>query len=175
MKVSAVKEENRVIEAPAVIFHCQNALAEAISSGALKRDCVAIVRFQGPKAIGMPELHKLTPYLGNLQDQGYKVALVTDGRMSGASGKVPAAIHLTPEAMDGGLIAKVQDGDWVRVDANTGTLSVLVDDLVLAQRAAAQQDLTASHQGMGRELFSGQRRLVNGAEQGACSLFNDGF
>ncbi|WP_137170323.1 phosphogluconate dehydratase [Marinomonas sp. FW-1] len=173
IKVSAVKEENRIIEAPAAVFHSQNELAAAIASGELKRDCVAVVRFQGPKAIGMPELHKLTPYLGNLQDQGYRVALVTDGRMSGASGKVPAAIHLTPEALAGGLIAKIQDGDMVRLDAIEGTLSVLVSDEELNQREAASQDLTNSHQGMGRELFSAQRILVSGAEQGACSLFND--
>ncbi|BFM50896.1 phosphogluconate dehydratase [Marinomonas sp. THO17] len=173
IKVSAVKEENRVIEAPAVVFHSQHDLADAIGSGALKRDCIAVIRFQGPKAMGMPELHKLTPFLGNLQDQGYKVALVTDGRMSGASGKVPAAIHLTPEALAGGLIAKIQDGDMVRLDANEGTLSLLVSEEELQQREAATQDLTASHQGMGRELFSAQRILVSGAEQGACSLFND--
>jgi phosphogluconate dehydratase len=173
MKVSAVKEESRVVEAPAVVFHDQNELADAISSGQLERDCVAVVRFQGPKAIGMPELHKLTPFLGNLQDKGYKVALVTDGRMSGASGKVPAAIHLTPEALAGGLIAKVQTGDLVRVDANTGELSLLVSEQELAQREAATCDLRSSHQGMGRELFSAQRLLVSGAEQGACSLFND--
>ena len=171
IKVSAVKEENRVIEAPAAVFHDQNDLAEAIRTGELKRDCVAVVRYQGPKAIGMPELHKLTPFLGNLQDQGYKVALVTDGRMSGASGKVPAAIHLTPEALAGGLIGKIQDGDLVRLDANKGTLSVLVSDAELAKREQASCDLTASHQGMGRELFAGYRMLVNGAEQGACSLF----
>ncbi|MEO9275579.1 phosphogluconate dehydratase [Marinomonas sp. 5E14-1] len=173
IKVSAVKEENRVIEAPAAVFHSQNELAEAIGSGQLKRDCVAVVRFQGPKALGMPELHKLTPFLGNLQDQGYKVALVTDGRMSGASGKVPAAIHLTPEALAGGLIAKIQDGDLVRLDANKGLLSVLISDEELHTRAVATQDLSDSHQGMGRELFSAQRILVSGAEQGACSLFND--
>jgi len=173
IKVSAVKEENRVIEAPAAVFHSQHELADAIGSGELKRDCIAVIRFQGPKAMGMPELHKLTPFLGNLQDQGYKVALVTDGRMSGASGKVPAAIHLTPEALAGGLIAKIQDGDMVRLDANEGTLSLLVSDEELQQREAATQDLTASHQGMGRELFSAQRILVSGAEQGACSLFND--
>ncbi|MBJ7549688.1 phosphogluconate dehydratase [Marinomonas ostreistagni] len=171
IKVSAVKEENRVIEAPAAVFQDQNDLAEAIRTGELKRDCVAVVRYQGPKAIGMPELHKLTPFLGNLQDQGYKVALVTDGRMSGASGKVPAAIHLTPEALAGGLIGKIQDGDLVRLDANKGTLSVLVSDAELAKREQASCDLTASHQGMGRELFAGYRMLVNGAEQGACSLF----
>jgi len=173
IKVSAVKEENRIIEAPAAVFHSQNALAEAIASGELKRDCVAVVRFQGPKALGMPELHKLTPYLGNLQDQGYRVALVTDGRMSGASGKVPAAIHLTPEALAGGLIAKIKDGDMIRLDAVEGTLSVLISEEELNDREAVQQDLTDSHQGMGRELFSAQRILVSGAEQGACSLFND--
>ncbi|MDE8601901.1 phosphogluconate dehydratase [Marinomonas sp. RSW2] len=173
IKVSAVAEENRIVEAPAVIFHSQNDLADAIASGKLKRDCVAIVRFQGPKALGMPELHKLTPYLINLQDQGYKVALVTDGRMSGASGKVPAAIHLTPEALSGGLIAKLKDGDLIRLDAVEGTLSVLISDEELANREAVQHDLTESHQGMGRELFSAQRILVSGAEQGACSLFND--
>lgn len=173
MKVSAVKPENRIIEAPAVVFHGQNELAEAISSGQLKRDCVAVVRFQGPKAIGMPELHKLTPFLGNLQDQGYKVALVTDGRMSGASGKVPAAIHLTPEALDGGLIAKIQDGDMVRVDAESGTLELLISADEMQARQPAKCDLTASHQGMGRELFASQRLMVNGAEQGACSLFVD--
>lgn len=173
IKVSAVKEENRIIEAPAAVFHDQNELVEAIRSGALQRDCVAVVRYQGPKAIGMPELHKLTPYLGNLQDQGYKVALVTDGRMSGASGKVPAAIHLTPEALAGGLIAKIQDGDVVRLDAVSGTLTVLVDEAELAAREAATCDLRASHQGMGRELFASSRLLVSGAEQGACSLFHD--
>ncbi|AWY01894.1 phosphogluconate dehydratase [Marinomonas primoryensis] len=173
IKVSAVAEENRIVEAPAVIFHSQNDLADAIASGELKRDCVAVVRFQGPKALGMPELHKLTPYLINLQDQGYKVALVTDGRMSGASGKVPAAIHLTPEALSGGLIAKLKDGDLIRLDAVEGTLSVLISDEELANREIVQQDLTDSHQGMGRELFSAQRILVSGAEQGACSLFND--
>ncbi len=173
IKVSAVQEANRIIEAPAVVFHSQNALADAISSGELKRDCIAVVRFQGPKALGMPELHKLTPFLGNLQDQGYKVALVTDGRMSGASGKVPAAIHLTPEALAGGLIAKIKDGDMVRLDAIEGTLSVLISDEELNGREAAKQDLTDSHQGMGRELFSAQRALVSGAEQGACSLFSD--
>lgn len=173
IKVSAVKESNRVIEAPAVVFNDQNDLVAAIANGSLKRDCVAVVRFQGPKAIGMPELHKLTPYLGNLQDQGFKVALVTDGRMSGASGKVPAAIHMTPEALAGGVIGKIQDGDMIRLDANEGTLEVIVSDAELSSRELAICDLSRSHQGMGRELFSAQRMLVNGAEQGACSLFND--
>lgn len=171
IKVSAVKEENRVIEAPAAVFHSQHDLADAIISGELKRDCVAVVRFQGPQAIGMPELHKLTPYLGNLQDQGYKVALVTDGRMSGASGKVPAAIHLTPEAVCGGAIGRIQDGDIVRLDANTGELSLLIDSQNLAHREQAKHDLSVSHQGMGRELFVSQRAMVTGAEEGATSLF----
>ena len=121
----------------------------------------------------MPELHKLTPYLGNLQDQGYKVALVTDGRMSGASGKVPAAIHLTPEALAGGLIANIKDGDMMRLEAVEGTLSVLVSDDELNNREAAKQDLTSSHQGMGRELFGFMRRNLSSAETGACSLFDE--
>ena len=171
IKVSAVKDENRVIEAPAAVFHSQHDLADAIMKGELKRDCVAVVRFQGPQAIGMPELHKLTPYLGNLQDQGYKVALVTDGRMSGASGKVPAAIHLTPEAAAGGAIGRIQEGDIVRLDANTGELSLLIDSQNLAHREQAKHDLDASHQGMGRELFVAQRATVTGAEEGATSLF----
>ncbi|TBR44285.1 phosphogluconate dehydratase [Marinomonas agarivorans] len=171
IKVSAVKPENRIIEAPAAVFHSQNDLEAAIKSGELKRDCVAVVRFQGPKALGMPELHKLTPHLGNLQDQGFNVALVTDGRMSGASGKVPAAIHLTPEAIEGGLIGKIQDGDLIRLDAEKGELSLLISETDLQQREQVQQDLTASHQGMGRELFATQRAMVTGAEEGASSLF----
>ncbi len=173
IKVSAVKQKNRIIEAPAVVFHNQHDLADAISSGELKRDCVAIVRFQGPKATGMPELHKLTPLLSNLQDQGHKVALVTDGRMSGASGKVPAAIHLTPEALTGGLIAKIKDGDLIRLDSIKNTLSVLVPDEEMSLRTNSECDLTHFHQGMGRELFVSQRLLVSSAEQGACTLFND--
>lgn len=123
IKVSAVQEQHRVVEAPAVVIDDQNKLDALFKAGALDRDCVVVVKGQGPKANGMPELHKLTPLLGTLQDKGFKVALLTDGRMSGASGKVPAAIHLTPEALDGGLIAKVQDGDLIRVDALTGELS----------------------------------------------------
>lgn len=171
IKVSAVKPENRIIEAPAAVFHSQHDVEKAIVSGELKRDCVAVVRFQGPKAIGMPELHKLTPHLGNLQDQGFKVALVTDGRMSGASGKVPAAIHLTPEAVEGGLINKIHDGDLIRLDANAGTLTLLISDEELAARKACEHDLSRSHQGMGRELFASQRAMVTGAEEGASNLF----
>jgi phosphogluconate dehydratase len=132
---------------------------------------VVVVRFQGPKAIGMPELHKLTPPLGVLQQRGFKVALVTDGRMSGASGKVPAAIHVTPEALDGGLLAKVQNGDLIRVDGDAGVLELLVDATELAARDTATLDLTSSHYGMGRELFGGFRLQLSGAEQGACALF----
>ena len=167
IKVSAVKPENRIVEAPAKVFHTQNALLDAFKAGELSRDFVAVVRFQGPKAIGMPELHKLTPTLGILQDRGYRVALVTDGRMSGASGKVPAAIHVTPEAADGGAIARIRDGDMIRLDAETGELTVLVDAAEFAARPVATEDLSASHYGMGRELFAGFRALVGAADQGA--------
>ncbi|SEG50138.1 phosphogluconate dehydratase [Marinobacterium lutimaris] len=173
MKISAVKPEHRVVEAPAVVLQDQDELKPMFERGELDRDCVLVVRFQGPNAIGMPELHKLTPFLGTLQDRGFKVALVTDGRMSGASGKVPAAIHLTPEATQGGMIAKVRDGDLVRVDGETGELRLLVDEAELAARDAAGADLSRSHFGMGRELFGGMRRLVSGAEQGASFLFVD--
>ncbi len=172
IKVSSVPSDRFVIEAPAVVLHEQDDLKALFDAGKLDRDCVVVVRFQGPAAMGMPELHKLTPMLGSLQDRGFKVALVTDGRMSGASGKVPAAIHLTPEALHGGLIAKVQDGDMIRLDANNGDLTLLVDESTLAAREAATADL-ASHQfGWGREMFAGMRQLVSGAEQGASVLFN---
>lgn len=167
IKVSAVKPEHRVIEAPARVFHSQQALTDAFKAGELNGDMVAVVRFQGPKAVGMPELHKLTPALGVLQDRGFKVALLTDGRMSGASGKVPAAIHVTPEANDGGLIGRIKDGDVVRLDANAGTLDVLADMAEFMARAPATQDLTAEHFGMGRELFAGFRALVGAADKGA--------
>lgn len=169
IKVSAVQEKHRVVEAPAVVIDDQNKLDALFKSGALDRDCVVVVKGQGPKANGMPELHKLTPLLGSLQDKGFKVALMTDGRMSGASGKVPAAIHLTPEAIDGGLIAKVQDGDLVRVDALTGELSLLVSDAELAARTAAEIDLRHSRYGMGRELFGALRSNLSSPETGARS------
>src|SRR5690606_24469805 len=121
IKVSAVKPEHRVVEAPARVFHSQDGLLAAFKAGELVGDMVAVVRFSGPRAVGMPELHKLTPSLGVLQDRGFKVALLTDGRMSGASGKVPAAIHMSPEANDGGPISKIRDGDMIRLDANEGT------------------------------------------------------
>jgi phosphogluconate dehydratase len=169
IKVSAVPEANRIIEAPAVVINDQNEIDALFQSGSLDRDCVVVVKGQGPKANGMPELHKLTPFLGSLQDKGFKVALVTDGRMSGASGKVPAAIHLTPEALDGGLIAKVQDGDMIRVNAITGELTLLVDEAVLAKREASKVDLHHSSYGMGRELFSALRRSLSSPETGARS------
>ena len=168
VKTSAVKPQMRVIEAPAAIFHDQEELNAAFKAGLLDRDFVAVVRFQGPKANGMPELHRLTTVLGVLQDRGRKVALVTDGRMSGASGKVPAAIHVTPEALDGGPIARLQDGDMIRLDAEAGTLEVLVDAATLAARAPAAPDLSANNFGMGRELFAGFRALASRADMGAA-------
>ncbi len=171
IKTSALRDPICKIKAPAVVFEDQYALDEAFQSGDLNKDCIVVVRFQGPAAIGMPELHRLTPPLGVLQDRGYQVALVTDGRMSGASGKVPAAIHLTPEAYKGGLIGKVQNGDIIEIDTATGEMVLHVDESELASRAQASIDLTDSHQGMGRELFAGMRSTLTGAEEGACSLF----
>ncbi|TPP09877.1 phosphogluconate dehydratase [Rhizobium glycinendophyticum] len=171
IKISAVKPERHVIEAPAIVFHDQQELQDAFKAGKLDRDFIAVVRFQGPKANGMPELHRLTPPLGVLQDRGFKVALVTDGRMSGASGKVPAAIHVTPEAVDGGPIAKIRDGDMVRLDAIAGTLEVLVDAVDFAGRDNATTDLDANEFGMGRELFASFRRLAGPADRGASVLF----
>ncbi|HEX5355305.1 MAG TPA: phosphogluconate dehydratase [Aquabacterium sp.] len=170
IKVSAVKPANRVVQAPAVIFNAQEELIAAYKRGELNRDFVAVVRFQGPRANGMPELHSLTPTLANLQDQGYKVALVTDGRMSGASGKVPAAIHVTPEAMAGGPLGKVRDGDIIELDALQGVLRALVPDAEWQTREPARTDLSANHHGSGRELFGGMRRVVSGAEQGATTF-----
>ncbi|ABV87653.1 phosphogluconate dehydratase [Shewanella pealeana] len=167
IKVSAVAEQHRVVEAPAVVIDDQNKLEAIFKAGDLDKDCVVVVKGQGPKAIGMPELHKLTPILGTLQDRGYKVALLTDGRMSGASGKVPAAIHLTPEALDGGLIAKIHNGDLVRVDATTGELSLLVDEAELNARAADKVDLQRTSYGMGRELFGALRASLSSPETGA--------
>ena len=174
IKVSAVDPQHQVVSAPAVVFDDQNQIEGLFKKGLLDKDFVAVVRFQGPKSNGMPELHKLTPFLGSLQDRGFKVALVTDGRMSGASGKVPAAIHLWPEALDGGLLAKVQDGDMIHVNALTGELSVDVPAPVLAARTPAICDLKRSATGMGRELFAPLRSQVSCAELGA-TVFNDGF
>ncbi len=172
IKTSAVPEDRWVIEAPARVFEGQEALQAAFKAGELDRDVVCVVRFQGPRANGMPELHKLTPPLAVLQGKGFKVALVTDGRMSGASGKVPAAIHASPEALAGGPLAKVRDGDVVRVDAVAGTLDALVDAATWAAREAAtladaQAEVTAPD--LGRELFGGMRKNVTSAEQGAIT------
>ncbi|SDP76742.1 6-phosphogluconate dehydratase [Phyllobacterium sp. YR620] len=167
IKTSAVKADRHIIEAPAIVFDSQAELQDAFKAGKLDRDFVAVVRFQGPRANGMPELHKLTPALGVLQDRGYKVALVTDGRMSGASGKVPAAIHVTPEALDGGLIGKIRDGDVVRLDAEIGALDVLEDPDVLAGRPAPEVDISHNSYGMGRELFATFRQAVGRADHGA--------
>jgi len=173
LKTSSLREGSFVIKAPAVVFEDQHELEAAFQSGELEKDFVAVVRFQGPKARGMPELHKLTPPLGVLQDKGFKVALVTDGRMSGASGKVPAAIHLCPEALDGGLIAKINTGDMVLVDGESGALTLLVDESELAARTNAKFNVNGHHQGMGRELFGFMRRNLSSAETGACSLFDN--
>ena len=170
LKVSAVKPAHRRIEAPAVIFNSQQDLMNRFKAGELNKDFIAVAAFQGPKANGMPELHKLTPPLGVLQDKGFKVALVTDGRMSGASGKVPAAIHLSPEALDGGMIGKICDGDIIRLDADEGILELAVDASVLAAREASAHDLEADRHGSGRELFSGMRALVTSAETGAMTF-----
>jgi len=165
MKASAVAPERHVIEAPAAIFHDQEDVKAAFRAGGLNRDVVVVVRFQGPKSNGMPELHALTPVLAVLQDRGHKVALVTDGRMSGASGKVPAAIHVAPEALDGGMIGKLADGDLIRVDATKGTLEVLTEGV--ADRSSAQPDLSANAHGVGRELFEMFRQTAGPATEGA--------
>jgi len=170
IKVSAVAEQHLVVEAPAVVIDDQDQLAALFESGQLDRDCIVVVRYQGPRALGMPELHKLTPMLGILQDKGYKVALVTDGRMSGASGKVPAAIHLVPEAAEGGLLGKLADGDLIRLDAVTGELQYRGDLQQLQARETAPQP-DAGQRGCGRELFAVNRNNISNAEQGASFLF----
>jgi len=165
VKISAVASARRLIEAPAAVYHSQAAVKNAFQSGALNRDVIVVVRYQGPSANGMPELHNLTPFLAILQDRGFKVALVTDGRMSGASGKVPAAIHLSPEAADGGPIAQIKDGDILRLDALSGTLETLAVNW--QDRTIVHPDLSDNEQGMGRELFSVFRRTAGPASQGA--------
>ncbi|MAI77656.1 MAG: phosphogluconate dehydratase [Deltaproteobacteria bacterium] len=167
IKISAVKPENQKVSAPAVVFEHQDEFMAAFEAGELERDFIAVLRFQGPRANGMPELHKLTPPLGSLQDRGFKVALVTDGRMSGASGKVPAAIHLSPEAASGGAIARVQNGDPITLDAQAGTLTLEAKDF--ESRTPAQQ-VDKTNSGMGRELFEGFRQLAGPAEAGALSI-----
>ncbi|HQN49640.1 MAG TPA: dihydroxy-acid dehydratase, partial [Phenylobacterium sp.] len=169
IKTSAVKPEHLTLEAPAIVFEDQEELLAAHKRGELNRDFVAVVRFQGPQANGMPELHSLTPTLSVLQDKGFKVALVTDGRMSGASGKVPAAIHVTPEAACGGALAQVRTGDIIRLDALAGQLEIKVDPAELAARPPAVAKPAGF--GYGRELFGGMRRTVGPAEAGASVLF----
>ena len=170
IKSSSIPDDRHVIEAPAKVFHSQEELHAAFKAGDLNCDHVAVIRFQGPKACGMPELHRLTPPLAVLQNRGLKVALVTDGRMSGASGKVPAAIHVTPEAADGGPIGRIQNGDIIRIDADKGTLEVLVDAVEFAARPLATADLSGNNWGTGRELFAAFRKLAGPADQGA-SIF----
>jgi phosphogluconate dehydratase len=165
-----VAEQHRTVEAPARVFETQESLKQAFEAGELDGDLVAVVRFQGPRANGMPELHKLTPYLGILQDRGHQVALVTDGRMSGASGKVPAAIHLTPEALADGPIGKIRDGDVIRLDAHKGELSVTVPADEWSERTHARRASSDSDYGTGRELFAHMREAVSEAESGA-SIF----
>lgn len=170
IKTSAVKPERRIIEAPARVFDSQQGLNDAFKAGTLTGDFIAVIRFQGPKANGMPELHKLTTVLGILQDRGQRVALVTDGRMSGASGKVPAAIHVTPEAVEEGPIARIHEGDIIRLDAEAGTLEVLVPAGEFALRRTADADLIGNEFGFGRELFAGFRQLVGRADHGASAF-----
>ena len=172
IKISAVPDDRHVIEAPCRVFDSQEALHQAFAADELNHDLVCVVRWQGPQANGMPELHKLTPPLAVLQGKGYKVALVTDGRMSGASGKVPAAIHVSPEAAAGGPLARVRDGDVIRLDANAGTLEVRVSENVWAAREVLVMPPAlriANAMGTGRELFANMRRNASTAEEGACS------
>ena len=170
VKVSSVEKERRTVMAMAKVFDHQDDFLAAFKAGELDCDHVAVIRFQGPKANGMPELHKLTPSLTVLQERGFRVALVTDGRMSGASGKVPAAIHLTPEALDGGPLARVQDGDLIQLDCDGGRLDVLVDAEAWSQRTPATPDVSGNRYGLGRELFAGFRANVGRAEDGASVL-----
>jgi phosphogluconate dehydratase len=170
IKISAVKKEHWVVQAPALVFHSQEAFMKAFRAGELDRDFIAVLSHQGPRANGMPELHALTPALGILQDAGRHVALVTDGRMSGASGKVPAAIHVTPEVLAGGPLGLVRDGDMIRMDAEQGILEALVPAEEWAQRQPLAIDLSANQVGMGRELFAMFRGTVSAAEEGATSF-----
>jgi len=172
IKVSSVPADRWVVEAPALVFDSQEDMLAAFGVGALERDFVAVVRFQGPRSNGMPELHKLTPPLGALQKKGFRVALVTDGRMSGASGQVPAAIHVSPEVLGGGPLGRVRSGDLIRLDAVAGTLEALVDAGAWAARelpTLAPKQVAENGHGFGRELFAGMRKNVVSAEQGACT------
>jgi phosphogluconate dehydratase len=170
IKVSAVEKIHRKVSAPAMVFESQQSLKKAFELGKMDKDLIAVVRFQGPQACGMPELHQLTTYLGVLQDRGFKVALVTDGRLSGASGKVPSATKLCPEAKTGGLIAKIRDGDLIVLDCEQKKLELMVDETELNQRELALLNNTQGDYGMGRELFSGMRERVSSAELGATTF-----
>jgi phosphogluconate dehydratase len=170
IKTSAMKAEHHVVEAPAAVFEDQGDVITAFKAGRLSRDCVVVVRFQGPRANGMPELHKLTPSLASLQSKGFQVALVTDGRMSGASGSVPAAIHVTPEVFCGGPLGRVRDGDIIRLDCHTGVLEARVPEDLWRQRDLPAMDHAKNEYGMGRELFASLRRVAGDAEAGAISL-----
>jgi phosphogluconate dehydratase len=170
IKVSSVPDDRLVIEAPAIVFHDQDEVVAAFKRGELDRDFIAVVRFQGPQANGMPELHKLTPTLALLQDRGHRIALLTDGRMSGASGRVPAAIHVTPEAVAGGVIAKIRNGDMIRLDAANGRLDVLMEQHELDTRMPVTADLSSEHSGMGRDLFGLFRQASTTADMGAGVL-----
>jgi phosphogluconate dehydratase len=167
IKTSALKNEHMIIEAPAIVFNSQDELQTAFKAGELEKDFIAVVRYQGPKSNGMPELHGLMPPLGSLQDRGFKVAILTDGRMSGASGKVPSAIHLTPEASDGGVIAKINTGDLIKFDVENGEVSLIVDSVELENREIELPDVSSNVHGFGRELFSTIRANVGSAENGA--------
>ena len=172
IKVSALADGGASkVEATAMVFHTQAALEEAFRAGQMDRDVVAVIRFQGPQATGMPELHKLITPLSVVMGRGFRVAMVTDGRLSGASGKVPAAIHVTPEAFCGGLLAKVQDGDLIRLDVEGGILELLVDTAELARREYAEAELDEQRYGVGRQIFAALRSDMLGAEDGASSLF----
>ncbi|MEC4747846.1 phosphogluconate dehydratase [Methylomicrobium sp. Wu6] len=170
-KVSAVSKDHREVQAPAVVFDDQDDMMAAFKRGELDKDFIAVIRFQGPKSNGMPELHKLTPPLGLLQDKGYKVALITDGRMSGASGKIPSAIHMCPECADGGPLAKVRNGDMIYLNTETGEVNVLVDKDEFNARKPAVNSAKDHHHGMGRELFAGFRLNASSAETGATNVF----
>lgn len=172
-KVSAVSEKHQVVEAPAMVFDDQDDVVAAFKRGEMEKDVIVVLRFQGPKSNGMPELHKLTPPLGVLQDKGFKVALVTDGRMSGASGKVPSAIHMCPECAEGGPLTRVRTGDIIRLNTQTGEVNVLVDETEFNARIPDTNNSTDHHHGMGRELFSSFRLGASSAETGAVNLFID--
>jgi phosphogluconate dehydratase len=172
IKSSSVRPEHRVVEAPALVFNDQQDVLDAFKAGKLARDVVVVVLFQGPRANGMPELHQLTPCLASLQAKGHHVALVTDGRMSGASGTVPAAIHVTPECLNGGPLARIRDGDVILLDSHHGVLEAKVPPDVWHQRSVPHPDLAANGSGTGRELFASFRRLATGAEEGAVSCMS---